>query len=398
VKLSNCKSQAEAHKSFWQTPSFPALQWWYACVGSKTTAGHPSAGTPVIGPPSHTTNLHPGGDRSAADCDADPDSDSRPLLASLCLGRPLKVVPDPLLVVVLGPTASGKTALSVALAERFHGEVVNCDSVAMYREFEIGTAKPNADERARVPHHLLDCVDPTGYITAGEYARLARQALAEIKSRRKLPIVVGGTGLYLRALLDGLFPGPKRSEELRERLRRRVELNGADYLHRVLRRLDPDAARKIHANDAPKLIRAIEICLASRQRMTEMWKQGRDPLMGFRILRLGLNPNREALYDRINDRAKQMFNSGLVEETKHLLRKYGDAAGPLASLGYKQAVQLLRNEIDLKTALQAAQQAHRNYAKRQMTWFRREPEVVWLEGFGDDPAIQQKAKALALET
>ena len=308
------------------------------------------------------------------------------------------MVPDPLLVVVLGPTASGKTALSVALAERFHGEVVNCDSVAIYREFEIGTAKPSADERARVPHHLLDCVDPTGYITAGEYARLARQALAEIKSRRTLPIVVGGTGLYLRALLDGLFPGPKRSEELRERLRRRAEQNGADYLHRVLCRLDPDAAAKIHANDIPKLIRGIEICLASRQRMTEMWKQGRDPLMGFRILRLGLNPDREALYARINERAKHMFNSGLVEETKHLLRKYGDAARPLASLGYKQAVQLLRNEIDLKSALQAAQQAHRNYAKRQMTWFRREPEVVWLEGFGDDPAIQQKAEALAVET
>jgi len=308
------------------------------------------------------------------------------------------VVPDPLLVVVLGPTASGKTALSVALAERFHGEVVNCDSVAIYREFEIGTAKPSADERARVPHHLLDCVDPTGYITAGEYARLARQALAEIKSRRTLPIVVGGTGLYLRALLDGLFPGPKRSEELRERLRRRAEQNGADYLHRVLLRLDPDAARKIHANDIPKLIRAIEICLASRQRMTEMWKQGRAPLTGFRILRLGLNPDRKALYARINERAKQMFSSGLVEETKHLLTKYGDTAGPLSSLGYRQAVQLLRGEIDLKSALQTAQQAHRNYAKRQMTWFRREPEVVWLEGFGDDPAIQQKAEALAVET
>jgi tRNA dimethylallyltransferase len=308
------------------------------------------------------------------------------------------VVLDPLLMVVLGPTASGKTTLSLALTERFHGEVVNCDSVAMYREFEIGTAKPSTAERARAPHHLLDFVNPTGYITAGEYSRLARQALAEIKSRGKSPIVVGGTGLYLRALLDGLFPGPQRSEELRERLRQRVEKNGADYLHRVLRRLDRDAAAKIHANDIPKIIRAIEVCLASRQKMTEMWKQGRDPLTGFRILRIGLNPDRDALYARINQRAERMFASGLVEETKQLLEKYGDTARPLTSLGYKQAVQLLRGEIDSKTALQAAQQAHRNYAKRQMTWFRREPEVVWLEGFGDDPAIQEKAAALAVET
>jgi tRNA dimethylallyltransferase len=305
---------------------------------------------------------------------------------------------DPLLIVVLGPTASGKTALSVALAERLRGEVVNCDSVAMYREFEIGTAKPGAAERARVPHHLLDLVDPTGYITAGEYARLARQALAEIKARGNVPIVVGGTGLYLRALLDGLFPGPQRSEELRERLRQRMEQNGTGYLHRLLCRLDPDAAAKIHANDAPKLIRAIEVCLASRQKMTEMWKQGRDPLTGFRILRLGLNPNRDALYARINQRAERMFESGLVEETKRLLEKYGDAARPLGSLGYKQAVQLLRGETDSKAVLQAAQQAHRNYAKRQMTWFRREREVAWLEGFGDDPAIEQKAIALSVET
>jgi tRNA dimethylallyltransferase len=309
------------------------------------------------------------------------------------------VVQDPPLIVVQGPTASGKTALSVALAERFHGEIVNCDSVATYREFEIGTAKPSASERTRAPHHLLDFVDPTGYITAGEYSRLARQTLAEIKSRGNLPIVVGGTGLYLRALLDGLFPGPQRSEQLRERLRQRLEQNGSGYLHRILRRLDSDAAAKIHANDLPKLIRAIEVCLASKQKMTDMWQQGRDPLTGFQILRLGLSPDRERLYSRINQRAQQMFDSGLIEETGQLLAKYGEAARPLASLGYKQAVQLLRGEIDTQTALQAAQQAHRNYAKRQMTWFRREPEVVWLEGFGDDPAIQQRAAAaLVVET
>ena len=299
---------------------------------------------------------------------------------------------------VLGPTASGKTALSIHLAERFHGEVVNCDSVAMVREFEIGTAKPSASERERVPHHLLDVVGPMGYVTAGEYARLARQALAEIESRKNLPIVVGGTGLYLRALLDGLFPGPRRSEELRDRMRQRLEQNDAGYLHRMLRRLDREAAANIHANDVPKLIRAIEVCLASRQKMTEMWKQGRDPLTGFRILRLGLNPDRDALYSRINQRAERMFDSGLVEETRRLLAKYGNDAGALASLGYRQAVQLLQGQIDPKTALQAAQQAHRNYAKRQMTWFRREPEVVWLEGFGDDSAIQQRAAAVVADS
>ena len=300
--------------------------------------------------------------------------------------------PEPLLVVVLGPTASGKTALSLALAGKFAGEIVNCDSVAMYREFDIGTAKPSAEERARAPHHLFDCLDPTQSMTAGEYARQARQILGEIASRHHLPIVVGGTGLYLRALVEGLFPGPQRSEELRERLRQHAADRGSKHLHRILSRLDAAAATKIHANDTPKMIRAIEVCLASRQKMTELWQEGRDPLRGFRILRLGLDPDRAVLYQRINRRAQEMFDQGLVEETAQLLQKYG-ATRLLASLGYKQAVEFLRGELTREQALAAAQQAHRNYAKRQMTWFRREPEVVWFKGFGDEGQIQADALA-----
>jgi tRNA dimethylallyltransferase len=301
------------------------------------------------------------------------------------------VASEPLLVVVLGPTGSGKTALSLVLAARFHGEIVNCDSVAMYREFEIGTAKPTFAERVLAPHHLFDFVDPVGYITAGEYARQAREVLQQIKSRGAVPIVVGGTGLYLRALLEGLFPGPQRSEELRERLRQRGGEKGSAYLHRILGRLDAAAAAKIHANDLPKLVRAIEICLGSRTKLTDMWEKGRDPLHGFRILRLGLNPDRDTLYERINWRAQHMFDAGLVEETQSLLEKYGNAIRPLAALGYKQAVALLRGQIDRNTAVQAAQQAHRNYAKRQMTWFRRERDVFWISGFGDQANVQNEA-------
>ena len=326
---------------------------------------------------------------------------------ALKLQKPQSVTDrEPLVVVVLGPTASGKTALALAIARRFGGEIVNCDSVAMYREFEIGTAKPSAAERAEIPHHLLDCVDPLADVSAGEYARQARKVLRDIvlsesvlresvlnesEQRRHLPIVSGGTGLYLRALLEGLFPGPQRSEELRNRLRARAEKNGAEHLHRILRRLDSSAASRIHANDVAKVIRAIEVCVASRptsrRNMTELWQEGREPLLGFRILRLGLNPEREVLYARINQRAANMFDQGLIAETERLLAKYGAQARPLASLGYKQALQSLRGELDRESALAAAQQAHRNYAKRQITWFRREPDVHWLAGFGDDADI-----------
>jgi tRNA dimethylallyltransferase len=297
-------------------------------------------------------------------------------------------VSGPLLVVIVGPTASGKSALALALAERLQGEIVSCDSVAVYREFDIGTAKPSPEERRRVPHHLIDVASPAEQFTAGDYSRLARQAIQEISARHHLPIVVGGTGLYLRALLQGLFAGPPPSEELRQRLRKRAAERGPEYLHRMLRRLDPTAAQAIHANDIPKMVRAVEVCISARRPMTGLWQQGREPLRGFRIVRLGLNPDREALYQRINLRAAQMFQQGLVEETKGLFERYGPVR-PLDSHGYRQAVEYLQGTLALDGAIAAAQQAHRNYAKRQMTWFRREPDVAWFSGFGFDEAVQR---------
>lgn len=295
----------------------------------------------------------------------------------------------PLLVVILGPTASGKTALSLQVAERMQGEIVSCDSVAVYRELEIGTAKPSKEERRRVPHHLIDIASPEELVTAGGYSRPARQALSEINARGHLPIVVGGSGLYLRALLEGLFSGPPRSEELRNRLRERSAERGSDYLHKLLQRIDPAAAQTIHANDVPKVVRALEVSFSARAPMTDLWQHGRDALQGFRILRVGLNPRREALYQRINQRAQEMFSAGLLEETRTLMDRYGSSVWPLNSLGYKQAIQHLRGEISLEQAIVAAQQGHRNYAKRQMTWFRREPEVHWIAEFGSDAKVQK---------
>ena len=304
------------------------------------------------------------------------------------------------LIVVAGPTASGKTALALALAEQLGGEIVSCDSLAVYRLMEIGTAKPTAEERARVPHHCLDLYWPDEACTAGDYARAARAAIAGIRKRGKIPIVAGGTGLYLRALLEGLAPTPARDEALRERLRGSARRHQPGWLHRVLQRLDPRAASLIHANDTPKLVRAIEVTLSARTPQSEQWQQGREPLEGYRVLQLGLSAAvtanaRERLYARINDRAAEMFTRGLLAETEALRARYGDGCRNLAALGYAQAMSVLRGEMTEAEAILAAQQGHRNYAKRQLTWFRREPAKHWLSGFGDEPAVQAEALALA---
>jgi len=301
---------------------------------------------------------------------------------------------DPLAILILGLTGSGKTALSLALAERFHGEIISCDSVAVYRGMDIGSAKPTPEEQRQIPHHLIDVTNPDQLMNAGEYARLARQAMRQIAARGHLPIVTGGTGLYLRALTMGLFPGPARQHDLRTRLARSHQRHQPGWLHRILTRLDPASAVRIHPNDNPKLIRALEILFTTGQPLSATLEAGpdvaRDPLTGFRLLRIGLNPPRQALYEKLNRRAAQMFEDGLVEETRTLLDRYGRVKA-LDSLGYRQALAFIDGRMTIEEAIAAAQQGHRNYAKRQLTWFRREPEVHWVEDFGNQSTTIHQA-------
>jgi tRNA dimethylallyltransferase len=299
-------------------------------------------------------------------------------------------------VLLLGPTGSGKTSLSLALGERFNGEIVSCDSVAVYRGMDLGTAKPTPEERARLPHHLIDVADPDQPFTAGDYSRQARAALHQIAGRDQLPIVTGGTGLYLRALTDGLFAGPERQQPLRARLEHSRQRHGEAWLHRLLQRLDPASAARIHSNDAPKLIRAIEVCIAARKPLSEILQnqqKARNPLSGFRLLRIGLNPPRPALYHRLNRRAEAIFAAGLINETRALLDRFGSVKA-LDSLGYRQALRVLLEAGSVEDAIRSTQQGHRNYAKRQITWFRREPDVHWIEAFGDQPETLRVAAEL----
>src|ERR1700688_4127714 len=299
------------------------------------------------------------------------------------------------LVAIVGPTASGKSSLAVALARRLGGEVLACDSTQVYRGFGVGTSKPTAEERDGVPHHLLDLVDPTFAFTAGEYRLRAVAVLEDLRNRSRLPILTVGTGLYLRALLEGLADAPARSEELRARLEARADAHSLQYLHRVLRRLDPEAALRIGSRDRPKMIRAIEVCLLTGRTLSEVHRMGRAPLEGYRPIKIGLQPPRAALYDRIERRVHTMLDRGWLDEVASLIRNgVPKNSKPFDFIGYSELQAHLEGTVTLAAATKAIAQATRRYAKRQLTWFRKEPLVHWLTGFGDDPAVVAAAEQL----
>jgi tRNA dimethylallyltransferase len=293
------------------------------------------------------------------------------------------------LATVVGPTGSGKSALALCLAQRFGGEIVNCDSLQLYRGFDIGTAKTPPGERRGIPHHLFDVLTPPESYSAGEYAREARKVIAEIAGQGHLPVVVGGTGFYLRALLEGLPVLPGRDERLRERLLERERLHPGS-LHRLLTRLEPGAATRIHANDVQKTMRALEVRLLTQQALPPPAEA--RALEGYAVIKLGLDPDRPALQQRLDTRTRAMFAHGLIEEVRGLLAQgaTGDEK-PFEALGYKQALLHMRGTLTLEQAVESTIVETRQYAKRQRTWFRRDPEIHWLAGFGDDAEIIAQA-------
>jgi tRNA dimethylallyltransferase len=294
------------------------------------------------------------------------------------------------LAVVAGATASGKSALALALAREFHGEIISCDSMQVYRGFDTGTAKLPLAERLGIPHHLIDIREPDEIFSAGDFAREATAAIAGITARGRLPVVAGGTGFYLRALLDGLAAGPGRNPAIRERLARAT----GSALHRYLRRLDPESARRIHANDSNKLIRAIEVCREAATPLSAWHRTRRQPLTGYRTLRIWLRPPRGDLYRRIDARAAAMFDAGLLTEIDRLLEAgIPPSAQPFQAVGYRQGLAARNGEMPPGEAIARTQQATRNYAKRQETWFRREPWSVIYAGFGTDPVVARAASA-----
>jgi tRNA dimethylallyltransferase len=309
-------------------------------------------------------------------------------------GTPL--VRAPLITAIVGPTASGKSELGIELARRTGGEIVNCDSVQVYREIHIATAKVPLAERRGVPHHLIDFVSPRVNYTAADWARAAVEKVEEIEARRHPAILVGGTGLYLRALRRPFFESPATDENLRARITRIRERHGAEHLHRMLQRLDDVEAARLNPRDWPRVQRALEVCLQTGLPISAQRPlRPEPPPLALRIRIIALSPPRQELYARINERAEKHFANGLVEEVRGLLDEGIPAnSNALGAHGYRRVVEYLLGARDLESAIEQTKLDVRHYAKRQWSWFRHEAGVDWLEGFGDDPEVQARAFAM----
>ncbi len=300
-------------------------------------------------------------------------------------------------VAILGPTGSGKSWLGTALARQFHGEIVSCDALQVYRGMDIGTAKASAAERESLAHHMVDVRDPGEDFSAGDYQRLGRQALCEICARQRVPFVVGGTGFYFRALTEGFFEGPGRSEWLRARMRRIVQRRGPRGLHAALRNVDPSSAARIAPTDASRVVRAYEIYMVTGKTMSWWQQQPREGLQGFRWFKLALSWPRGILYQRINRRVDEMFAGGFVDEVRSLLARHPRDCHAFQAIGYRQIAEYLDGNCSREDAIESTKMESRRYAKRQLTWFRAQKDIGWLECTGDEEALLDRAAAQVRE-
>ena len=290
----------------------------------------------------------------------------------------------PLLLAVLGPTATGKSALGSRLAQALGGEIVNCDSTAVYRRFDIGTDKVPADARAGIPHHLIDIVDPTDVYSAAHYARDAAARVREITSRGRVPVLVGGTGFYFRALVDGLFEGPGRDDEVRRRLHGTAARRGVEYLHRVLERIDPASARRIMPRDEKRIVRALEVWMLTGRTLSDHFAETRSPLPEYDVRAIGLRLPSEEIATRVARRVEQQWARGVVQEVvDNLASGIPREANPFGGLVYRQILEMLDGVRDQAATQALIVRENRHYARRQLIWFRKEPRVIWLDGAGE---------------
>jgi len=296
-------------------------------------------------------------------------------------------VPEPVVVAVLGPTATGKSSLALALAETFEGEIVNCDSTAVYRGFDVGTDKVADADRRAIPHHLIDIAEPTEVYTAAQYARDAAQVIRDIQARGRLPIVVGGTGFYYRALTRGLFPGPGGDDALRGRFEEIADRRGTPFLHRMLQRVDPPSARRILPGDRKRMIRALEVFFLTGRPLTAHFADTISPISGMRLIAVALRIPSELTAERVARRVDQQFARGLLDEIRGLLsRGVPESARPFGGLVYRQALEHLHGVRDEAATRELIARENRHYARRQLIWFRKEPDLEWFEGPGESQA------------